>query len=115
MKRMTNMNQIFRQGDVWIEKVYFKNEEQYKHRPVIIVGQDITIDIDVIISPVTSSKPRNVFDVMIHYWKDAGLRHPSVARTTKLHAIPQSSFAKKLGSLHDHDLHRILQKCKELF
>ena len=109
------MNPIYSQGDVWLAKVYFKMQEQFKHRPIVIVGRDITIDIDINISPITSSEPRNEFDVIIHYWKEAGLRHLSVARTTKIHAVPRSSLIKRIGSLHEYDLQRILQKCRTLF
>ncbi|MFD1852088.1 hypothetical protein D8M05_13845 [Oceanobacillus bengalensis] len=62
------MNQKFKLGDDWIAIVYFKNEAQFKHRPVVVVGRDITVDIDVI----------------IEYWKEAGLKHLSIARTTKI-------------------------------
>lgn len=109
------MNLTYKQGDIFLAKVYFKNQEQFKHRPVIVVGRDITVDIDIIISPITSSEPRSEFDVIIHHWKKAGLRHLSVARTTKIHAIPRSSFIKKIGSLHHQDLQRVLQKCRALF
>jgi len=107
------MNQKLKQGEVWLAKVFFKNEERYKHRPVVVVGHEITIDI--IISHITSSSPRNDFDIIINYWKEVGLKHLSVARTTKISAIPQSSLVKKLGNLHPYDLHKILNKCRELF
>ncbi|MFB4167784.1 type II toxin-antitoxin system PemK/MazF family toxin [Virgibacillus sp. JSM 102003] len=87
----------------------------YKKRPVVVVGRDITIDIDVIISPVTSSRPRSEYDVKIEHWAYAGLIHLIVARTAKIHAIPQSSLINKLGNLHENDLQKVLRKCKELF
>ena len=46
---------IFIQGSVWLAKVYFKNQSVFKKRPVVVVGNELTIDIDVIVSPVTSS------------------------------------------------------------
>lgn len=30
------MNPIYSQGDVWLAKVYFKMQEQFKHRPIVI-------------------------------------------------------------------------------
>lgn len=109
------MIQKFKQGEVWLAKVYFKNEAKFKHRPVAIVGRDITVDIDVISSPITSSEPRNEFDVVIEYWQEAGLKYPSVARTTKISSIPQSAFIKKMGDLNIHDLDRVLMMCRSLF
>ena len=103
------------QGTVWLAKVYFKNEGIFKNRPVVIVGNELTIDIDVLISPVTSSEKRNEFDIVIEYWKDAGLLNPSVARTSKLASIPKLAMIKKLGSLHQHDLERVINQCKKLF
>lgn len=113
---MTNSNyDRFCQGSVWVAKVYFKNEGRFKNRPVVIVGNELTIDIDVLISPVTSSEKRTEFDVVIEYWKEAGLLNPSIARIAKLSAIPKNALLKKIGSLHVHDLERILFQCKRLF
>lgn len=48
MMRMTT----FKQGDVWIAKVYFRNKGLYKNRPVVVVGTELIIDIDVLSAPV---------------------------------------------------------------
>lgn len=105
----------YKQGDVWLAKVYFRNVGEYKNRPIVIVGTEMAIDIDVLSAPVTSTAPRSEYDVVIEYWKEAGLLNPSVARTTKLTAIPNSDFIKKIGYLHEHDLNRILNQCRKLF
>lgn len=105
----------YKQGDIWLAKVYFRNEGLYKNRPIVVVGRDMAIDIDVLSAPVTSSAPRSEYDIVIEYWKEAGLLNPSVARTTKLTAIPNSDFIRKLGYLHQHDLNRILNQCRKLF
>ena len=42
------------------------------------------LDIDVIIAPITSQlQQRNEFDVVLEYWKDAGLLKPSITRDFK--------------------------------
>ncbi len=64
--------------------VLFKGIRQTKQRPVVIVGNELALDIDVIIVPVTSQKPRNQFDIVLEYWEEAGLLKPSVVRTPKL-------------------------------
>ncbi|WP_255450432.1 type II toxin-antitoxin system PemK/MazF family toxin [Alteribacillus sp. YIM 98480] len=66
-------------------------------------------------APVTSQQPRNEFDVVIEYWKEAGLLKPSVARTSKIISIHGSELNRKLGTLHEHDLERVLHMCRNLF
>lgn len=46
------------QGDVWLADVVFKGSRQSKQRPVIIAGNELAIDVDVIVAPVTSQQPR---------------------------------------------------------
>ncbi|HLR52618.1 MAG TPA: type II toxin-antitoxin system PemK/MazF family toxin [Candidatus Avamphibacillus sp.] len=48
------------QGEVWLADVVFKGTRQTKQRPVVIVGNELALDIDVIIAPVTSQKPRSL-------------------------------------------------------
>lgn len=59
------MKNSFFQSDVWLANVLFKDILQTKKRPVIIVGNELALDVDVIIAPVTSKVPRNGFDVGI--------------------------------------------------
>ncbi len=105
----------FKQGEVWIVDVVFKGSHQSKQRPVVIVGNERAIDVDVIISPITSQKPRNEFDVVLEYWESAGLLKPSVARTSKIISIHGSELRRKIGVLVHHDLQRVLHTCRNLF
>jgi mRNA interferase MazF len=104
-----------KQGDVWLADVVFKESGQSKQRPVIIVGNELALDVDVIIAPVTSQLPRNKFDVVLEYWEEVGLLKPSVARTSKIISIHGSELKRKLGILHENDLERVLQMCRSLF
>ena len=81
------MKNKMKQGDIWLADVVFKGIHQTKQRPVIIVGNELALDVDVIIAPVTSQHPRNKFDVVLEFWEDAGLLKPSVARTSKIISI----------------------------
>ncbi|WP_168121881.1 type II toxin-antitoxin system PemK/MazF family toxin [Paenibacillus sp. HB172176] len=81
----------------------------------VLLGNEMVVDIDVLIAPVTSSGGRTSFDVEIQYWEEAGLAKPSIARTSKLHTIPTASIIRPLGRLRETDLHAVLAKCKELF
>jgi len=76
-----------KQGEVWLADVLFKGTRQTKQLPVVIVGNELALDIDVIIAPVTSQKPRNQFDIVLDYWREAGLLKPSVVRTSKIISI----------------------------
>jgi hypothetical protein len=56
-----------KQGEIWLTKVAFEKSPNLwvrKVRPVLIVGNDKTIDTDLIIVPCTSQKARNEFDVL---------------------------------------------------
>jgi mRNA interferase MazF len=106
---------MYKQGKVLLAQVFSTGAGEFKKRPVVVVGNEHVIDIDVIISPVTSHDSRGEFDIVIEHWKEAGLMMPSVARTSKLSAIPRSSIIKELGCLHKDDLDRILDHCRRLF
>src|SRR5699024_5690147 len=109
------MSSKMKQGDVWLVDVLFKGTRQAKQRPVIIVGNELALDVDVIIAPVTSQQPRNQFDVVLGYWKEAGLLKPSVARTSKITSIHGSELKRYIGELHNYDLELVLNMCKKLF
>ncbi|MDC3414706.1 type II toxin-antitoxin system PemK/MazF family toxin [Aquibacillus sp. 3ASR75-11] len=109
------MSNKMKQGDVWLANVLFKETRQTKQRPVIIVGNDLALDVDVIIAPVTSQRARNQFDVVLEYWEEAGLLKPSVARTSKITSVHGSELKRHLGAIHKYDLERVLQVCRNLF
>jgi mRNA interferase MazF len=109
------MKSKMKQGDVWLANVFFKDKLHYKQRPVIIVGNELALDVDVIIAPVTSQVQRNKFDVVLEYWEDAGLLKPSIARTSKIISIHGTELISKLGTLNEHDLKTVLRTCRQLF
>jgi len=109
------MSSKMNQGDVWLADVLFKGTRQTKQRPVIIVGNELALDVDVIIAPVTSQQPRDQFDGVLEYWEKAGLLKPSVARTSKITSIHGSELKRHIGKLQDHDLERVINMCKRLF
>lgn len=109
------MSSKMKQGDVWVADVLFKGSRQTKQRPVIIVGNELALDVDVIIAPVTSQMARDQFDVVLEYWEEAGLLKPSVARTSKITSVHGSELKRHIGKLHNNDLERVLNMCKRLF
>lgn len=104
-----------KQGAVWLADVLFKNTHQTKQRPVVIVGNELALDIDVIIAPVTSQKTRNQFDIVLEHWEKAGLLKPSVVRTSKITSIHGTELKRYLGELHSRDLESVLNMCRKLF
>jgi hypothetical protein len=50
---------------------------------------------------VTTHKPRNEYDIPIHYWKYANLRQPSFARVSQSIIIPKTSFLAFFGNILD--------------
>lgn len=106
---------MYKQGKVLLAQVYNTGDHTSKNRPVVVVGNELVIDVDVLISPVTSHAARGEFDVVIEHWREAGLLKPFVARTSKLSAIPRSSIIKELGTLNTADLATILDRCRNLF
>ena len=86
------MRNKVKQGEVWLAAVVFKDSRQSKQRPVVIVGNELALDIDVIVSPVTSQEPRNEFDIVLEHWEEVGLLKPSVARTSKIISIHGSEL-----------------------
>ncbi|AXF54751.1 type II toxin-antitoxin system PemK/MazF family toxin [Salicibibacter kimchii] len=109
------MSSKAKQGEVWLAEVLFKGTRETKQHFCFIVGNELAIDVDVIIAPVTSQQPRNQFDVALEYWKESGLIKPSVAHTSKIMSVHGSELKRHLGVLHKHDLERVLHVCRNLF
>lgn len=95
--------------------VAFHEKEGQKLRPVIIVSNENTVDIDVIAVSVSSTLPRNQFDIVIEFWKEAGLLKPSIARTSKIANASPTLLKRNLGTLVESDLEKVLDSCRNLF
>lgn len=100
----------YKQGDVWLANIYFKEIQESKLRPVLIIGNDQVLDLDAVIAPISTSQPRNPFDVVIEQWQAAGLERPSIVRTSKPTTIFGNELKRKLGELQPDDLQRVLTK-----
>ncbi len=108
----------FSQGDVWIAKVKNNNPKEpkpFKYRPIVVVGNEHVLDIDIIANPITTHQPRNDYDVEITHWEETGLIGPSIVRTSKPFTITGREVTKKIGELHEEDLHYVLKKAREIF
>jgi mRNA interferase MazF len=82
---------------------------------VIVSNDNIIAELDNLIATVTSQSIRNQFDVVIEYWREAGLDKPSVVRCSKLNTIHYQELLFKIGKLHEHDLERVLSSIRSYF
>lgn len=104
-----------KQGEVYLVDFYFRDLNQYKLRPAVIISGSKAIDIDVVTAPITSKEARNEFDVPIIKWKEAGLEYESVARTSKPLSFSKVNLRRKLGELKEPDLTNVLKKSRDVY
>lgn len=91
----------YRFGDVLLVPLVFSDATQTKRRPVLVIFD--SDDLDLLVVPITSHRPRIRQDITFADWKAAGLRLPSTARMSKLATIAKSTVLRHLGRLSDHD------------
>ncbi|KQL55264.1 hypothetical protein AN964_18285 [Heyndrickxia shackletonii] len=104
------MSKTGKRGEVWTVEL------NGKRRPVVIVSnENVIVELDHLIATVTSQHARNEFDVIIEYWKEAGLDKPSVVRCSKLNTVHFKELLFKIGKLHEHDLDRVLTTIRSYF
>ena len=98
-----------RVGEVWLA------HEGTKERPVLVLsGGIVKFEIDVIVARVTGQTSRNKFDIPLTYWKEAGLKKPSVVRCSKINTIQHDELFLKLGELHPDDLKKVEDTVRSL-
>lgn len=104
------MTRTGRRGEIWTVEL------NGKRRPVVIVSNDnVAAELDHLIATVTSKQVRNEFDVVIEYWKEAGLDKPSVVRCSKLNTLHYQELLFKIGKLYESDLERVLTTIRNYF
>lgn len=108
MNTTTKKNKLTHEiGDI------FARYEATKKRPVLIINDGLGVDLDVLTTRITSTKPRNEYDVALKYWEEAGLKQPSTVRVNKNKPIFKDLLKVKIGSLHPEDLERVFTKLLE--
>ncbi len=113
---MTSSASGYRRGDVALVEVEFADRPGRKLRPVVVVSGERynASGPDLLVSTITSN-PRplpHVGDHRIQHWKEAGLKHPSIAQT-KLATTDGARIRRKLGELHPDDLKHLEAGLKE--
>lgn len=64
---------------------------------------------------MNSQKVKNEFDIVIEYWKEAGLDKPSIVRCSKLNTLHYKELLFKIGKLHEWDIERVLNTIRNYF
>ncbi|GMT49769.1 MAG: hypothetical protein IEMM0008_1308 [bacterium] len=82
-------------------------------RPVLVLAQ--TDEKDIVLSKITSTGQRTLYDIVITDWKEAGLLFPSVIRVDKLATLSKLRVIKKLGDLGSNYHSVIKDRIKQLF
>ena len=98
-----------KQWEVWFAKFpYDDNPNIIKERPVIILNVET---LEVLSVKVTTHEVRDEdeFDTPIIYWKNAGLKRPSIARISKSINLSPENFVNKKGDLHNDDRQTIME------
>lgn len=88
-------------GDVLLVTLTFSDVSNAKRRPVLVVVE--TDEVDILVAPVTSHKPRRIDDVTLRDWRAAGLRLPSTVRMAKLATVAKTTVIRELGRLSESD------------
>ena len=98
------------QWEVWYAQFPYEEDATIiKERPVIILNVETLECLSV---KVTSKDVRDddEYDTPIVYWREAGLKKPSVARISKTMNLSKSSFVDRKGILHIDDRQTIMQR-----
>ena len=89
--------------EIWKAWVaYEDNPNEGKVRPVLVLDVDGEYA-TVLSTPITSTEPRDEYDIEIFDWADIPLDHISTARTSKTIDIPMNDFCSKVGYISDAD------------
>jgi mRNA-degrading endonuclease toxin of MazEF toxin-antitoxin module len=97
-----------------LAKFRFLESEQFKVRPVIVVGHPYGARQIVVVIPVSSSAGAESIDVVLQNWRAAGLLKTSVARVHRISATMQKDLLEEIGSIDKIDQTAIKSALKKL-
>ncbi|GIP08854.1 hypothetical protein J1TS5_10240 [Paenibacillus macerans] len=100
---------LHNRGDVYLVLYPFDDKEREKLRPGIILHTENNRSI---VIKVTSHAERtnDPGDLELRYWREAGLKEPSVARCSQFAPLDHSKIREYIGKLHDEDLVNVLER-----
>ena len=103
----------FRPADVVLLALPFTGGTGAKRRPALVLLD--SVDIDIIVVPITSRHVRSAFDVPLADWHGSGLYLPSTVRVNKPVTVDQRLVERRLGTLSTHDWELVRAKIHELW
>ncbi len=86
--------------DVYLAYVGFEDTEDFKTRPVLILGETALL-LDALM--MTGQLPRPG-EYALKYWSEAGLNKQTTVRISKRLRLSEEAVIKKIGSLHPADI-----------
>jgi mRNA interferase MazF len=111
----------FKRGDIVLVPFPFTDLSSAKQRPALVVSSDAlnsTSD-DVLVAAITSQIPVNLTaEEFMNPSGDlaaCGLPKPSIVRLAKLAALHRQLVVKRIGSMPEPVLRRILEQIRQLF
>ena len=87
-------------GKFWIAEIPFTGGAGSKKRPVLVLWLDGR---DVVVTAVTSAKPRSLMDVELGDWATSGLRVASTVRLSRLDCLERSLLLGRVGRIGSSD------------
>jgi hypothetical protein len=87
---------ICKAWEIWPAHVVFDDAATVKKRPVLIVPMDSMKCVQI---KMTGTPPRDQFEHLIVFWKEAGLSKATTIRTSKISRIQPNNLIRKIGDL----------------
>jgi mRNA interferase MazF len=84
-------------GDIVLLDYPYSERRVSKRRPAIVLIQDR--DRDLLVARVTSKVYEGPTEILIQYWREAGLNVPSRVRLSKLAIVGEFDVIRKIGKL----------------
>ena len=99
-------------GELWMAH----DGKSGKARPFLVLSEELSgVDVDISIAPATTQPQRNEFDVILTFWKEAGLSAPSIVRCSKVHYVHHGFLQRKIGVADPRDMENIDNVLRKYF
>lgn len=86
--------------DVCIAYVGFENTDDFKIRPVLILGKEALL-LDAL---MMTGQPPRTGEYALQFWAEAGLHKATAVRISKRFQLSPDAVVKRIGALHPADI-----------
>ena len=97
----------FNKYDIWLAKVYFEENTEYKERPVLILNNTAFF---ISAYKITSQGRTGDSQSPIKQWKEAGLNKESYIVFEKAIRLDKTDLIRKIGKLQITDIYALEMK-----